>query len=646
MVQPCTTEVKLGPSPPRSAARVRRDPPRPPSRFGASMAGMRSFRSLLPAAVALVSGFAIAGDARAGLGDLLGTKPGDLANPGFLDADGCTTCHGNGFMNDKTYLPSDSWGGTMMANAARDPVFFAGLAVANQDVPGVGTYCLRCHSPIGYVRGHATPSDGSAFDAIDQQGIGCETCHRARASNLSADPYVVSDAQLFYDGNELKDGPYPPCDATGMPVGCSSSPAHDVEQSTTIDTPTFCGQCHQVTNPDRMMRDATGTPTSFEFPLDTTYEEWKSSAYATGGASPKTCQDCHMPEKAGMWPVSNVFQSPKRMNPDAHSFVGGNHWGIQAVMAANPDRAALLPTPFQNALDATLANLKTSVVVTIESAPTTGSAGQTVDVKVKVENKTGHKFPTGYAESRRAWIGIALVDDAKNESMLLGGYDDATGEIASAPATHVYRAEHGSWDGMKGVVESHLALHDMILSDTRIPPTGFVAGPTTTPLGDVDFSDGAGGYKSFDEATFTVTIPAGAVGKQHLEARVYYQSMTREYVDFLASANTTNTKGTDLRAIYDSTGKAPPISIATATSDIDLGGSATTSSTGGSGGQGAGGGGAGGAGGGGASGDSGCGCSLGGEDGGAATAAALSIVVAGLSAMRIGRRRPKSERAR
>jgi hypothetical protein len=45
----------------------------------------------------------------------------------------------------------------MMANAARDPVFFAALAVANQDLPSVGTFCIRCHAPIGFVRGHATP---------------------------------------------------------------------------------------------------------------------------------------------------------------------------------------------------------------------------------------------------------------------------------------------------------------------------------------------------------------------------------------------------------------------------------------------------------------------------------------------------------
>src|SRR4029078_12187677 len=90
--------------------------------------------------------------ARAGINDLQGQKPGDLVGGGkFLTADGCAQCHGGGFMADTTYLPFDTWAGTMMANAARDPVFFAALAVANQDAPGVGTLCIRLHRPTGFV---------------------------------------------------------------------------------------------------------------------------------------------------------------------------------------------------------------------------------------------------------------------------------------------------------------------------------------------------------------------------------------------------------------------------------------------------------------------------------------------------------------
>lgn len=541
-------------------------------------------------AVALV--LAGPGAARAGLDDLKGTQPGELANGGeFVDVDTCSNCHGGGYSGDKTYLPNDSWAGTMMANAARDPVFFAALAVANQDMPGVGTFCLRCHSPVAFVRGHATPPDGSGFGDealegnIDWQGIGCDACHRAEHAPPPDSPYLLGNAQLYYSDDTAKHGPY----------ADSESPAHATAHDPALSSSAFCGQCHQVTNPERKLRDAvTGEETPYDFPLDTTYEEWKNSAFAGDGPDAAGCIDCHMAKKAGKWPVVKQGE-PLRDDPRDHAFVGGNHWGIQAVMKANPERAKKYEAAFQLALDRTLALLASAVKVTLVEAPAEAKPGDTVDVTVRVENLTGHKFPTGYAESRRAWVAIALVDGEGGERVLLGGYDDATGTIADEPPTHVYRAVHGKWNGSSAEPEEHLALHDAIVSDTRIPPKGFVASPTTLPTGEIDFGDGRGGYRNDDEATFSVTIPGDAHGAQTLVARVYYQSMTREYVELLAEQNQTDSTGQALAAIYEETGRAPPIAIAAAEAAIDLGPSPAAASSGAGGtGGGAGAGGAGG----------------------------------------------------
>src|SRR5690349_21686694 len=104
----------------------------------------RAFSAALASALGL---FALHADA--GLADLKGTQPGELQSGGkFLNADGCAQCHGGGYMGDSTFLPFDTWAGTMMANAARDPVFLAALTIANQDAPGSGTFCIRCHTPI------------------------------------------------------------------------------------------------------------------------------------------------------------------------------------------------------------------------------------------------------------------------------------------------------------------------------------------------------------------------------------------------------------------------------------------------------------------------------------------------------------------
>lgn len=492
----------------------------------------------------------------AGLGDLKGTQPGDLPFGGkFQDADGCSLCHGGGFAGNNTYLPFDTWAGTMMANAARDPVFFAALAIANQDMPGIGSFCIRCHTPLAYVRGHAASPDGAQLDAVDLQGIGCETCHRAEPSPLPAGPYLLGDAQLVFDGNTAKRGPY----------GDASSPAHASLESKNLGDSRFCGQCHQVTNPERKLRDALGNETLYDFPLDTTYEEWALSDYAQAGSPAfQSCADCHMKRAKNALPIATTLNAPLRNTPRTHSLAGGNYWGIQAVMEANPERAQAFPIAFKNALSATKDMLRASVIISLQGLPEHLTPGEIFSVNVRVENSTGHKFPTGYAESRRAWLSLSLLDHHGVEEVLVGGYDMQTHQIQADPKPRIYRAQHGRWNGAAQEAEEHLAMHDSVLMDSRIPPRGFKGSDTTLPMGEMDYSMQGGGYKHFDEASYSFAAPSNLEGHTRLIARVYFQSMTREYIEFLRDKNTTTSHGQALHSIYEATGSAAPMEIASA----------------------------------------------------------------------------------
>ena len=561
---------------------------------------MPHLRGLACAAFAALLPLVIAAPAAAGFEDLAGTKPGDLGQGSLFEgADGCSLCHGGGYAGDHTYLPHDGWAGTMMGNAARDPVFRAALAVANQDEPGVGTFCLRCHSPIAFVRGHATPPDGSAFDAVDNQGVGCDTCHRAVTSGPPEAPYYLGDAQLVYDDDLDKRGPY----------ADSVAHVHGTALDGSLASAAFCGQCHQVTNPGRRLRDADGVETDLAFPLDTTYEEWSQSVFALPGG--QTCVDCHTRRASGLLPIATVPSAPLRPDPRDHVFAGGNLFGIRAVMEKDPARAAAFPGAFALALARTEETLAAAARIEITKAPAAAAPGEPFGITVRVENLSGHKFPTGYAEGRRAWISLALVDAGGEEVFLLGGYDAAKGEIAASPPTHVYRAQHGRWNGTAAEPGEDLARHDMILSDTRIPPKGFVPTTTTRPTGEIDYGDGAGGVRSWDEATFTVTAPAGVTGERVVTARVLYQPITRKYVEHLAEANVTDSSGQELLAIYESVGASPPFVVAKAEAVIDFGGGGGGGSGGGSGGGGGSGSGSG-SGSGGGGGD-GCACGLAGQ---------------------------------
>ncbi|MBT8075072.1 MAG: hypothetical protein KJN61_01265, partial [Gammaproteobacteria bacterium] len=98
--------------------------------------------SLYPIAVAVIALMPIA----AGAADIVppavqqpGTQPGEIG--GLESPNKCDNCHGG---YNSAVEPAHNWRGSMMAHAGRDPIFWATLAVAEQDFDGAGDLCLRC----------------------------------------------------------------------------------------------------------------------------------------------------------------------------------------------------------------------------------------------------------------------------------------------------------------------------------------------------------------------------------------------------------------------------------------------------------------------------------------------------------------------
>ncbi|MFL5321652.1 MAG: hypothetical protein ACJ790_18460 [Myxococcaceae bacterium] len=467
-----------------------------------------------------------------------GTQPGGLdGGAAVQDVTSCTACHDRQATDDPTlYLPYDGWASSMMGNAMRDPLFLAAVSVANQDSPGIGSYCIRCHSPQAWVRGHASPSDGGALDGIDRQGISCEACHRAVPSEDGG--FLHGNAQLFWDLTGIKLGPYENID----------SPAHYGKQSALNSDSSLCGQCHQIENPNVAFGDG-------GFPLDTTYEEWTQSAFSSG-SSKKGCIDCHMKTYAGSHAVANG--GPDRLDPRRHSFTGGNLFGLAAVQAANPAYATALADEFEETRKLTEETLSQAAALTL-SAPSEPDGGAKVEVTVKVQNLTGHKLPTGYADGRRVYLEVTV-----NGAPVSGYYDADAGTLLPDPQLRVYEAFHGRTGQGR---EEHLALHDMVVKDSRIPPKGMIANEETRPVGVTWFDLPGGGLRDYDEATYVIDAPAPGRTAE-IKVRLLYQSTTREYVKFLANENVSDTRGAELAAIYEQVGGSPPIEMAVATATV------------------------------------------------------------------------------
>jgi hypothetical protein len=180
-----------------------------------------------------------------------GTQPQEVGN--LESPDKCDNCHGG---YDASVEPAHNWRGSMMANAGRDPIFWATLAVVEQDFDGAGDLCIRCHSTAGWLAGRSTPTDGSGLSATsDTDGVECDYCHKLTNpdnSELAGEqnaPYAANDggspAEGYYGsgmgviwGGAEKLGPY--SDPTAR---------HQFIQSAFHRSRDFCGTCHDVSNP-------------------------------------------------------------------------------------------------------------------------------------------------------------------------------------------------------------------------------------------------------------------------------------------------------------------------------------------------------------------------------------------------------------
>jgi len=114
--------------------------------------------------------------------DPLVRMPGTQPNQAAIDSPkNCLNCHGG---YDQAVEPGFNWKGSMMAQAARDPIFWACLTVAAQDSiwalgnPNAVDLCERCHFPEGWLEGRSDPTNVSAMTGTDYDGLHCDYCHK------------------------------------------------------------------------------------------------------------------------------------------------------------------------------------------------------------------------------------------------------------------------------------------------------------------------------------------------------------------------------------------------------------------------------------------------------------------------------------
>jgi len=507
-----------------------------------------------------------------------GTQPGSLMHS-IVDSTGCTGCH-SGY--DEAQEPYRRWAASMMGQAGRDPIFHAALAIANQDAAESGQLCLRCHAPGAWLDGRGVPGDGSALDPQlgDLDGVTCNFCHRmvdpvyrpgwsppVDAAILAAlpEPPVASPhtGQFVIDPQDRRRGPFD--------LGVFFY--HSWEKSHYHVDSRLCGTCHDVSNP-ALSRQLDGSyqlntanqahPTqeaADEFPVERTFSEWSLSDYAQreidtggrfGGTAPtvSSCQDCHMPRITGTACVPALGGAVRPDLPQ-HDFNGANSWVLSAIRNLYPDSETGLSA-------ASVAASQTRNQQMLAAGSELRLARDAAGLRVRILNHGGHKLPTGYGEGRRMWINVRFLNASAQLVAERGAYDSGTAVLTGGD-TKVFELVQGLDATMAGVTglpqgESfHFVLNNTVLKDNRIPPRGFTnAGFEAIQAAPVGASFAEQQY--WDDTLFA--IPPGAVTA---EVRLYHQTSSKEYIEFLQSENTTNSAGTTAYNQWVATGKSAPV---------------------------------------------------------------------------------------
>lgn len=372
-----------------------------------------------------------------------------------------------------------------------------------------------------------------------------------------------------------------------------------------LPTAEMCGTCHDLTVPTL----------NSGMPEQRTYTEWKYSRF---GRTNFICQDCHMgeaqheskdgmagtfkadPEKAGYFPYAkprpasaiHKFSPANRdlgsmlawLNPEVDLEVTGKPSG-EDTRTSNGVLSSRTETYARQTRNGEL-KLRDAARLEIIQQPTLVS-GNVYEVKVKVTNLTGHSFPSGYPDGRRAFVTLNVSDAAGAPVYQSGFYDAATADLkttaldpfkraqspvidATVPgnnAVMVYEKKTGSPNGDGTFKMGESLLNPVIVFDNRLHPAGWTAefesagvrlvnytgteaaaipfneptrfGALTNPrLDGLIVPDPADAGAHWDVITYRFT---SATTPTNARAEIFYQSHARDFVEYLKDRNNQET---------------------------------------------------------------------------------------------------------
>jgi hypothetical protein len=326
----------------------------------------------------------------------------------------------------------------------------------------------------------------------------------------------------------------------------------------------ICAGCHTLITETL---DFQGNATGDHFVEQATYHEWLNSVYN----DTLPCQGCHLPDldKTQVRLVTGAmteYRSPFYL----HQLVGGNVTML-GLLRDNAQQLGVKAGPAQfNDVIAKTTDLLQNKTLDLDLQLLDRTA-DTAKFAVKLTNKAGHKFPSGYP-SRRAFIQFVVTTEA-GDTVFVSGKLDGEYEVVGQNPTYEPHYQVISEEGqvqvyelvmgdVNGDVTTVLVRAKYPIKDNRLPPLGFstsypaydtvlIAGVGSDP----DFNNEGGTEGSGSDVTYFHVPMQGEIGLLRVSARVYYQPTPPKWMDEMFDHNTPEIDA--FRTMFDAADRAP-----------------------------------------------------------------------------------------
>ncbi len=466
----------------------------------------------------------------------------------------CSGCHGHD-PNMSAFITSsgedvnihDDWRSTMMANSAKDPFWRAKVSHEIIVNPGhsleLQDKCTSCHAPAGHYQ--AKLHDHKEFyllsdlyaDTLGLDGVTCQVCH-AQAPELLGD---LHSGQLNFDTNFIRVayGPYKFVFAPPMHTFIGITPIFGGH----IADAGLCAGCHTLLT---KTVDDQGNYTGNTFVEQATYHEWLNSRYDEEHDN-ITCQGCHMAQIADPVVISANYQFLFAKFPfGLHELAGANVTMLQ-LMKNNRQKLGIDAEAehFDSTIAATLRMLQHKTLdLKLQAGVVTGD---TMNFSLRLLNKAGHKFPSGYP-SRRAWVEFEVKNEAGQTIFHSGkpapdfslpdedpNYEPHHKTITNPNQVQIYEmVPVDIWGIFTNVLERGFKA----IKDNRLAPQGFrnddPVHDTTQIINignDPDFNRNPDGSEGSGADVLHFRLPNGGyTGQLSVSARVWYQSLPPKWM--------------------------------------------------------------------------------------------------------------------